>query len=117
MLHIIGSTRELSTLPSTVPPGVIAEISRSTTALDREYGADRDYYTVGGFTVIADTSDDLPGVVPIIDYNTHPPEWVHKLDSYAAALYVLNDDFTIELFIPLSEAPDTILKELEDDLK
>ena len=48
---------------------------------------------------------------------SHFPEWVEKVDRYAAALYLLNDDFSVVLFVPLAIAPKAILNELEEEVK
>ena len=51
----------------------------------------------------------------VIDLNTHPCEWADRLDDeYLSALYLLNDDFSVVVFMPITVAPPALLKELED---
>ena len=113
MLHKIGTLRETESLPCTLPEAVRNEILQSTAILDREYGADRDYFQVGGYTLLAENSEDLSHVETIINLRQHPPEWVSQIDGFVSALYVLNDDYSLLLLMPLSIAPDAIRNEME----
>jgi hypothetical protein len=49
-----------------------------------------------------------------VDFTTHPCEWVDRIGDYIAAMYLLNDDYSIVLFIPVAITPEIILNELED---
>ena len=112
MIYTIGNTREISSLPCTLPQSVKKELLRCTAILDQEYGEDRNYHQTGGYSVIVETREDVSGIMPTL---SHFPEWVDRYDSYAAALYLLNDDFSVVLFVPLAIAPKTILNELEEN--
>ena len=115
MVYTIGTTREIPSLPCILPQSVRKELLRCTAVLDREYGEDRNYHQTGGYSVIVETREDVSGIMPTLNFDTHFPEWVEKVDRYAAALYLLNDDFSVVLFVPLEIAPKTILNELEED--
>ena len=117
MVYTIGTTREIPSLPCALPQSVRKELLRCTAVLDQEYGEDRNYRQTGGYSVIVETVEDVSSIRPTLDIDTHFPEWVDRYDSYAAALYVLNDDFSVVLFVPLAIAPKTILNELEEDAK
>ena len=117
MVYIIGTTREIPSLPCTLPESVRDELLRCTAVLDREYGEDRNYHQTGGYSVIVETMEDVSSITPTLNLDTHFPEWVEKVDRYAAALYLLNDDFSVVLFVPLAIAPKAILNELEEEVK
>lgn len=100
MLYRIGTMDELSKMATKLPEAVMADLIRSTTALDREYGAGRDYLTSGGYSLIVETEDDLAQLRQIIDYDTHPCEWVTEIEGsgYMSVLYLLNNDYSIAVY-------------------
>lgn len=115
MLYRIGNHAEVMALPVTLPEMVHSELLRCVALFDLQYGLDRDYLEVGGYSILTETMEDTEKVKDIIDYDTHPCEWANRLgEEYLSALYVINNDFAIILFMPLKAAPEAILNELED---
>ena len=115
MLYRIGTVKEMRPLYDKFHEDVIAQLYHCTKVLDDIYGAERDYLQSGGYSLIAETTDDLSGIREIIDFDTHPCEWADRLDGdYLSALYLLNDDFSVVVFMPVAIAPPTLLNELED---
>ena len=115
MFYRIGTGREISTLPKTFSPAVVAHLKHCIGILDESYGADRDYLQDGGYAVIVETADDLPYVREILDLDKHPCEWAKHLDGvYVSALYLLNDDYAVVAVLPFELAPAALKKELED---
>lgn len=118
MLYQIGTERELSMLENKLPERVMAELQHCTIVLDVEYGRERDYLEEGGYSLVVETVEDLAEVKKVIDYDTHPCEWATRVGrgtGYISALYLLNDDYSVMLFLPLEIAPETILRDLEED--
>lgn len=113
LTYKIKSMDDVVALPCQLPQAARDELIRCTAILDYEYGTFRDDAD-GGYTLIAQTTDDLAEIKAHVDYDCHPPEWVSRFDSYLAAMYLLTNDFSITLFMPLSVAPQSILNELED---
>ena len=60
---------------SRIPERVYTELLRGTAILDAEYGEDRNYLLTGGYSLIAETADDLRRVKAAVDYEAHPCEW------------------------------------------
>lgn len=115
MLYRIGTVKEMRPLYDKFHEDVIAQLYHCNKVLDDIYGAERDYLQSGGYSLIAETTDDLSGIWEIIDFDTHPCEWADRLDGdYLSALYLLNDDFSVVVFMPIAIAPPTLLSELED---
>ena len=117
MLYQIGTKKELPMVVRRIPERVYTELLRGTAILDAEYGEDRNYLLTGGYSLIAETADDLCRVKAVIDYDTHICEWVTvigKDTGYLSALFVLNDDFSIMLYLPRAIASASILNELEE---
>ena len=115
MLYRIGTVKEMRPLYDKFHEDVIAQLYHCTKVLDDIYGVERDYLQSGGYSLIAETTDDLSGIREIIDFDTHPCEWADRLDGdYLSALYLLNDDFSVVVFMPVAIAPPTLLNELED---
>ena len=117
MLYRIGTVRELQKL--SLPEIVHREILRCTEILDREYGAERNYLESGGYTFFAETKEDVEKVREIIDFERHPCEWADWLFSlkqlYVSALYLMNDDYSIVVIMPLEVTPLVIQKEMEEE--
>lgn len=118
MLYRVGTMRELPMLKNSLPEQVYEEVARGIAILDREYGADRDYLQTGGYYLIAETSEDVAHIKNVINYDSHPFEWADRTGengSYISVVYILNDDFSITLYIPTAIAPITIIKDMEEE--
>lgn len=115
MLYRIGTVEELQKV--SLPEVVHREILRCTEILDKEYGPSRDYLESGGYTFFAESKEDVEKIREIIDFERHPCEWADWLFSleqlYVSALFLMNDDFSIVVIMPLEATPLVIQKELE----
>lgn len=119
MLYRVGKTAELPAIRSRLPERVYSEVLRGVAILDAEYGTERDYLQRGGYSVIVETEEDLLEFGKIMDFDTHPCEWatvIGRGTGFLSALFLLNDDFSIMVYMPQSVAPAAILRELEDSL-
>lgn len=117
MLYRICSKRDLDTLRSKLPETVYNAVLYNINIMDEVYGAARNPLTSGGYSILAETVDDLAELKSIIDYDTHPCEWAIRVPdsgNYLSALYIINDDFSIMLFLPAAISPTAILEELDD---
>lgn len=117
MLYKIGTTRDLDALLLSLPECVMTELARELTVLDREYGEDRNWRESGGYSVIVETQEDLRELAAIVDTETHPCEWASCLSrnsDWLCALFLFGDDFSIKVFMPVTIAPNAILKDLEE---
>lgn len=112
MLYRIGTIQEIPKLTCKLPERVLTEIFQGLVVLDAEYGEDRNYLESGGYTIIAEKIEDI-SKIPI---NISTPEWVTKISStdFLSALYILNDDFSVMLYLPEAIAPESIINVLED---
>lgn len=113
LLYKVKTMTDVVSLPCQLPQTVRDELIRSTAVLDYEYGENRDDAD-GGYSLIVQSLDDLAEAKSFVDFEHHPPEWVNRFDSYAAALYVLTNDLTVTLFVPLDIAPESIAKEMNE---
>lgn len=116
MLYYIGTAKEVSMLEGHLPHQLIGEICRGVVVLDAEYGEDRDYFQQGGFSLIAETADDLQRAEERFSPDQHLCEWATKIGNtgFASALYILNNEFTVMLYLPIAIANTDILENLED---
>lgn len=116
MLYYIGTTKEVSILEGQLPNQLVSEICRGVVVLDAEYGEERDYFRDGGYSLIVETAEDLQQASERFAPNRHLCEWATKIGNtgYASALYILNNEFTVMLYLPLSIANNDILENLED---
>ena len=115
MLYRIGTGKELDHLPNKLPSEVISAIQTEIALLDDIYGKERNYLESGGYLLLVESKEDLVELRSIIDYETHPVEWITRLEtehSYLSALFLMNDDFAITVYLPADIAPDILLSEL-----
>ena len=118
MLYELGTTKEVAMLPNHLPEQLLREVFTGLVVLDAEYGIHRNYRESGGFSLIAETREDLPALNEIINTNIHDPEWATHIGKtgFVSALYIMNDDFTIMVYLPQEIASVPIKLELEDSL-
>ena len=114
MLYRVGTESEIPMVEEILPLPVLKALLKCTVLLDYAYSPNRRYLQVGGYSLIAQTREDVEEMRKAVDFTTHPCEWVDRIGDFISALYLLNDDFSIVLFIPAAIAPETILNELED---
>ena len=114
MLYTIGTAAEIFTLPRNLPEKLRTEIFQGLVVLDYEYGADRNYLESGGYSIIAETKEDISKCTAI-NLETRQPEWATRIGTdYISSLYILNDDFSIMAYMPSNIMPNIIRKELEE---
>lgn len=116
MLYRVGTKKELSASSCKLPRRVMTEVFQGIAILDCEYGAERDSLFVGGFSLIAEDREDVTAIKNYVDYDTHPCEWATKIGitGYISALFIMNNDFSIMVYMPEEIAPESIRKELEE---
>ena len=104
MLYRIGTEKELDSVKDKLPKQVYEDLTIGIVVLDSEYGEDRDYLQEGGYSVIIETTADLPEFKKIVPYDTYSCEWAVKESrncGYLCALYIMNNDFY--LLMPVSK--------------
>lgn len=116
MLYTIGTTAEIQTLPKHLPERLITEIFEGLVILDAEYGSSRNYLQTGGYSIIAETTEDISKFAPTIDIRNRIPEWATWVGNsgFVSMLYIFNNDFSIMVYIPAAIMPDIVRKELEE---
>ena len=116
MLYRIGTEKEITdAVIQKLPYEVVRELLRSTIILDYAYGPERDYLLSGGYSLIAESAEDVEEIRKIVNFHIHPCEWVELVCGYICALYLLNDDYGIVVYIPKTAAPDVLKHEIRDE--
>lgn len=115
MLYKVGTKKQVLKLLKHLPDRVLTEVFQGVVVLDAEYGEDRNYLESGGYSIIAENTEDVSKVAEIISKN-HPCEWATRISNtgWTAELYILNDDFSIIVYAPECALTNEQLKELED---
>lgn len=119
MLHKVGTVREIEKIKNNLPNEVYQAALSIVTALDDNYGEDRDVdENDGGFVLIAENVSDLTEANEQYiqtDNDTH--EYVNLVKceetSYINALYLSNNEFGVNVFLPKAIAPRVLLDDLE----
>ena len=114
MLYTIGTECELARVEDKLPNDVFKSLFKSTILLDYAYSPNRSYLETGGYSLIAETEADVAEIGQRIHFETHPCEWCDLVEGYTISLFLMNDDFSIVLFIPLAITPEILKQELEE---
>ena len=116
MLWRIGTVEDALALDGIVPDDVHNDIVRGLAILDDEYGSQRNYLSDGGYTLIADTKEDVLMALKVVGED-RPCEWVIRLgkSGYTSSLFLLGDDFGIVLYAPESALPAALLNQMEEN--
>lgn len=120
MLYRIGTSSEVDKLEKAFPDDLFTELAHDIAILDCEYGEYRDYAEVGGYALVAEAKEDVAEIRKYVDYTLHPCEWATRIrndSNYISALFLMNDDFAIMVFMPLAIAPEAILREFDERTK
>ena len=116
MLHRIGHKKDVYSCGSTFPRRALQEVYTGLMVLDETYSYDRNWKQEGGYSILAETAEDVEAVKAYVDWERHPPEWVTSI-SYTkiiSCLFIMNNDFSIMVYMPQEVAPQSLLNELED---
>lgn len=116
MYCCLGTVKECTSLRGQLPQRVYEEILRGLVVIDSEFGKERDYLNVGGFSLVADTEEDLRKARDLFDDRWHYCEWATRLGNtgYISALYLLSNEFSVMLYTKENLANEDILENLED---
>ena len=116
MLYRIGHKKDVYFCGCKFPKRALQEVYTGLLILDEEYGYARNWEQEGGYSILVELPEDLEAVKTYVDWERHPPEWVTRI-SYTkiiSALFIMNNDFSIMVYMPQEIAPQTLLDELED---
>lgn len=101
MIHKIGTIKQSKQLRNTTFDEVFDKVADYIYALDLAYGTNRDYNTIGGYVLYAETATDMADIKAVVDIFTALFEWIDVIDdNYIAILYLLGDDFSVVAIIP-----------------
>ena len=116
LLYRVGTTSEVTSLPSHFPEKLVTELFQGLVVLDCEYGYDRNYMESGGYSIILETEADIQKLITNLDIHHRAPEWATWIDNteFISCLYILSNDFSIMVYMPSAIMPNIIRKELEE---
>ena len=118
-----GTVKELSKFKEVIDCDVYRAAMRIVTILDEEYGADRDSSkSDGGFVLIVENVQDIADIgnrYVALDANRHEAVDVVKSEKapYINAFFLCNNEFSINVFMPMYMAPVALLKNLSPKTK
>lgn len=81
MLQKIGTVAQVKKIKEQLHPDLYQAVVHDLHLLDSAYGTDRDYFSLGGYSIVIDSESDLKEVKSIIDFETHLPEEVLLFSS------------------------------------
>ena len=108
MIFKFGTRKAFQRHKEEMPSEVFSYLRYSIDLLDENYGAGRDIdHDDGGFVLLFTHAEDWAQIrsTTNIDFACHSPEWVDHIstesEDYAAALYLISNDFGIILAAPV----------------
>ena len=108
MIFKFGTRKAFQHHRAEMPEEVFSHLQYSIDLLDENYGAERDIdHDDGGFVLLFTHAEDWAQIrsTTNIDFTSHIPEWVDHIstesEDYAAALYLISNDFGIILSAPV----------------
>ena len=113
MVYKLGTSKDMSMLASvTVPHAVRCALQGDLAILDREYGAERNIdHSDGGFLLYCTPGTKPVEIKPFFNPDKHVPEWAEPLrdePAYTMALYLLTNDYAVELFVATQDVENII---------
>ena len=116
----LGTVAQFEKLKGKLPPEVRQEVRGLVQMLDNEYGADREIDNAdGGFVLVAETVEDVAELCrDYVDIAACQPEEVNILQpggKFVNALYLMGNEFGINVIIPLDLAPEELRKGVLDN--
>ena len=114
MIYSIGSFDDACKYTKVLNVDVFNDICLNIAHLKEHYGKNFDYTKIGGYSVVVENADDLMEFKDIIDYESHLCEWADSLPDgmYVSALFVVNNDLSVRLYVPKAIAPKSVLDSL-----
>jgi hypothetical protein len=115
--------KELAQYEGTIDRGVYGEALRLVTMLDEIYGDERDVDNGdGGFVLIAGSIQDLELIgkrYMKLDENRHEAVDVVKCERgmYLNVLFLCNNEFGINILMPVDIAPQVLLKDVQSKIR
>ena len=113
MVYKLGTAGDMSKLASVlVPTAVRRALMEDLAILDREYGAERNIdHSDGGFLLYCTPGTKPTEVKTFFDPGKHIPEWAEPVrdePAYTMALYLLTNDFAVELVVATQDVENII---------
>jgi len=121
MLYKFGTAKEIETIKDKIPDALYKTALDIVTALDENYGADRDVDEEdGGFVVILQNVQDIEeATTEGIQLDEDIYEYVNLVKcedgDYINVLYLANNEFGINVFLPKDTASNSLLEDLDMD--
>ena len=114
-MFVVGCLDDIKLCCRDVPKEVLNDLVENCVNLDYSYGINRDYQKVGGYSVILQNVNDIKTFKKRLDICSYYRECASKVgkSSYVSALYVVNDDFSVMVYLPIAIAPEIILNSVE----
>ena len=122
-MYQLGTVAEFNSLQLPRPEEVRQKVSEIAIMLDEQFGANRDVQEdEGGFIFIALDDKDLSYFrEKYVEFNSELLEYVvavmTKQGNYLNAFYLYGYDYGISLFMPVSIAPEAIMREALNDIQ
>ena len=115
LIYRVGTCRELSRVATQLPEEIVTAAAGYLRVLDAAYGPVRNWSSVGGYVAIAETCEEGLRLQEELDTAHRVCEWVQPVGNrFLAALYLLGDDYSIVMMLPMEAAPMELKNMMEE---
>ena len=118
-----GTVKEMHQLQGKMPVEIYLTVLKIATILDGAYGVGRDVdHGDGGFVLVVENIQDLAAISrQYVDLDSNRHEAVSLVqcekEPYINALFLCNNEFGINILMPLNIAPRVLLRDLPQNAK
>lgn len=113
MVYKLYNTNDLHTLPP-INAQVTELLYYHTQVLTKEYGAERDVNSDGGYVLYLTPDGTFEEIEAYFDYATNVAECVERFGDICVIMYLLNNEYCVTIIASLSSLPPELLKEIDD---
>lgn len=121
MFYKVGTVKEMESVKQILSSELYQAVWDIVTSLDGNYGAERDVEEEdGGFVLILQNIQDIEEAADWciqLDKDTHEHVSLVKcaVGDYINVLYLMNNEFGVNVFLPKDIAPQVLLEDLENN--
>ena len=113
MIYKIGNISDLASLPL-IDDTALELLCHHARVLETEYGNDCGENSDGGYVLFAPSGADSQELKAYFDFSAHTPECVNTYGNLCEAIYLINNETSVVIIIPINSAPTEILKEIDN---
>lgn len=107
MMHRIENIYGAEKIKDKLPKKIYEKLITDTRKLDEG--------VFDGCSLVLETKEDLLELRSVIDYTVHLSEETKQVSGYLSCLYLMNNEYSVNVFMPTEIAPKELMDEVEEE--